>query len=67
MKTTFVNDGHIGQIYQGYTLSNGKIIKSVLFTDNCQSPIRYYLKYYYQNLEITREMFEIYKRTLGVV
>ena len=67
MKTTFVNDGHTGQINQCYTLSNGTIIKSVLFTDNCQSPIQYYLKYYYQNLEITREMFEIYKRPLVVV
>ena len=67
MKTTFVNDGHIGQINQGYKLSNGTVIKSVLFTDDCQCPIRYYLKYYYQNLEITREMFEIYKRTLGVI
>lgn len=67
MKTTFVNDGHIGQINQCYTLSNGTIIKSVLFTDICQSPIQYYLKYYYQNLEITREMYEIYKSTFGVV
>lgn len=67
MKTTFVNEGHIGQINQGYTLSNGTTIKSVLFTDDCQSPIRYYLKYYYQNLEITREMFDIYKSTLSGV
>ena len=67
MKTTFENEGHIGQINQGYTLSNGTTIKSVLFTDDCQSPIRYYLKYYYQNLEITREMFDIYKSTLSGV
>ena len=62
---TFINDGHIGQTNQSFTLSNGTVVQSVLFTDNTQSPIRYYLKYYYDDLLITREMFEIYKQTFG--
>lgn len=63
---TFNHYGHIGQTNQCYTLTNGKVLQSVLFTDNTESTIRYFLKYYYDDLPISREMFELYKQTFGI-
>lgn len=58
---TLMNDGDSGQINQCITLKNGTVIKSVLYNDNYHNPVRCYLKYYFNNLQITREMFDSYK------
>jgi len=64
LKTT--NESDDGQVHQSLTLNDGTVIKSVLFADHSENPVRYYLKYYYNDTEITREMFEIYKQSLEI-
>ena len=58
---TLLNDDHAGQIIQCFTLKDGMVIKSVIFADKSENPIRFYLKYFHNEIEITREMFELYK------
>lgn len=62
MKTTNHDDpGHITQLYQ---LKENSIVKAILYTDNSGDTVRYYLKYYHNDMEISREIFDIYKYNL---
>ena len=62
MKTTNHEDqGHITQFYH---LKENSIVKAVLYTDNSADTVRYYLKYYHNDIEISREIFDIYKYSL---
>ena len=62
MKTLNNDDqGHITQLYQ---LKENSIVKAILYTDNSGDTVRYYLKYYHNDMEISREIFDIYKYSL---
>jgi hypothetical protein len=49
---TFMNNSLSGQMYHCFTLSDGTMIKSVLFNDTTENPARHYIKYYYNDCEI---------------
>lgn len=62
MKTLLNTD--VGHVVQQYTLKDNSIVKSVIYTDKSESMVRYYLRYYHNEMEISREIFEIYKNSV---
>lgn len=51
------------QIIQNYLLKDNIVLKSILYSKKCQKSISHFIKYYLDDIEISREIFDMYKRT----
>lgn len=50
-------------IIQNFMLKNNIVLKSILYSDKCQKTVSHYIKYYLDDIEISREIFDVYKHS----
>lgn len=54
------------QIVQYFVLKDNIVLKSILYSDKCQKTVNHYIKYYLDDIEISREIFDIYKHSYKI-